>query len=159
MPCKMRPTPTLLDLVASRKSASSTCNCNGTGKPSDDRRSLFTTDEAVLSHARAYLRWAGPAFPAFGLGLTLYFASQGSGKVLGPVLAATLRLALVAAAGAWLAAHEAPAWQYFALVAVGMLAYGAGTAASIRMTRWEARRAPGGTAGATAVPASPPPAR
>ena len=120
---------------------------------------LFTTDEAVLSHARAYLRWAGPAFPAFGLGLTLYFASQGSGKVLGPVLAATLRLALVAAAGAWLAAHEAPAWQYFALVAVGMLAYGAGTAASIRMTRWEARRAPGGTAGATAVPASPPPAR
>ncbi|MEI7446762.1 MAG: MATE family efflux transporter, partial [Burkholderiales bacterium] len=48
---------------------------------------LFTSDEAVLEHARSYLRWAGPAFPAFGFGLTLYFASQGSGKVLGPVLA------------------------------------------------------------------------
>ena len=34
MPCTMRPAPTLLDLVASRKSASSTCNCSGTARPS-----------------------------------------------------------------------------------------------------------------------------
>ena len=113
---------------------------------------LFTDDEAVLAHARAYLRWAGPAFGAFGFGLTLYFASQGSGKVLGPVLAATLRLAVVAGAGAWLAARGAPAWQYFALVAVAMVVYGAGTAAAVRLTRWEAR---GGTA---AAPAAAPPA-
>jgi putative MATE family efflux protein len=100
---------------------------------------LFTADEAVLAHARAYLRWAGPAFAAFGFGLTLYFASQGSGKVLGPVLAATLRLAVVAGAGAWLAARGAPAWQYFALVAVAMLVYGVATAAAVRLTRWGAR--------------------
>ena len=50
---------------------------------------LFTSDEAVLGHARQYLRTVGPAFPLFGLGLTLYFASQGSGRVLGPVLART----------------------------------------------------------------------
>ncbi|MCZ8106578.1 MAG: MATE family efflux transporter [Burkholderiaceae bacterium] len=111
---------------------------------------LFTQDEAVLVHARSYLRWAGPAFAAFGFGLTLYFASQGSGKVLGPVLAATLRLAVVAIAGAWLGAHGAPAWQYFALVAVAMVVYGAGTAASVRLTRWEARGGP-----APAVPTSP----
>ncbi|MFM1989067.1 MAG: Multidrug export protein MepA [Pseudomonadota bacterium] len=103
---------------------------------------LFTSDEAVLEHARSYLRWAGPAFPAFGFGLTLYFASQGSGKVLGPVLAATLRLAVVAGAGAWLASHGAQAWQYFALVAGAMLVYGAGTAASIAMTRWGPRAVP-----------------
>ena len=43
-----------------------------------------------------------PEFAALGLGLTLYFASQGSGKVLGPVLAA---LMLVGQAGSALAAE------------------------------------------------------
>jgi Na+-driven multidrug efflux pump len=97
---------------------------------------LFSDDPAVLAHAYDYLRWAGPAFSAFGLGLTLYFASQGSGRVLGPVLAGTARLAIVAGVGAWLAARGAPAWQFFALVAAGMLVYGAATAASVRLTRW-----------------------
>jgi Na+-driven multidrug efflux pump len=123
---------------------------------------LFTADEAVLAHARSYLRWAGPAFAAFGFGLTLYFASQGSGKVLGPVLAATLRLAVVAGAGAWLAARGAPAWQYFALVAVAMLVYGAATAAAVLLTRWGPRRGPAAPpppavrpANAAAEPANP----
>jgi putative MATE family efflux protein len=105
---------------------------------------LFSTDPVVLDYARQYLRWAGPAFALFGLGLTLYFASQGSGRVLGPVLAATLRLAVVAGAGAWLAARDAPAWQLFALVAVGMAVYGVATAGAIRFTRWGPTR-PAGT--------------
>ncbi|RPH45664.1 MAG: MATE family efflux transporter [Burkholderiales bacterium] len=103
---------------------------------------LFTADEAVLVHARSYLRWAGPAFAAFGFGLTLYFASQGSGKVLGPVLAATVRLLLVAAVGYWLTTHDAQAWQYFALVAGGMLIYGVGTALAVAVTPWGARARP-----------------
>jgi len=97
---------------------------------------MFTRDEAVLEHARQYLRIAGPAFPLFGLGLTLYFASQGAGKMLGPVLAATVRLALVVVAGSWLGASGAPAWQYFVLVAAAMAAYGVSTAAAVRFTRW-----------------------
>ncbi len=97
---------------------------------------LFTQDEGVLRYAREYLHLAGPAFPLFGLGLTLYFASQGSGKVLGPVLAATLRLALVGVVGAWLAARNAEPWMFFALVGVAMAAYGLSTAAAIRLTRW-----------------------
>jgi putative MATE family efflux protein len=100
--------------------------------------SIFTQDAGVLAHAAAYLRTAGPAFPLFGLGLTLYFASQGSGKVLGPVLAATLRLAVVAVAGAWLASRSAAAADYFVLVAAAMAVYGLATAASIRLTRWGA---------------------
>jgi len=100
---------------------------------------LFTSDPVVLDYARQYLRWAGPAFPLFGLGLTLYFASQGSGRVLGPVLAATLRLAVVAGAGAWLVARDAPAWQLFALVGAGMAVYGVATAVAIRITRWGPR--------------------
>jgi len=101
---------------------------------------LFTDDPVVLGYADQYLRWAGPAFGFFGFGLTLYFASQGSGKVLGPVLAATLRLAVVAGIGAWLGARGAPAWQLFALVGVAMAVYGLATAASIKITRWGPRR-------------------
>ncbi len=100
---------------------------------------LFTTDEAILHHARQYLRTVGPAFPFFGLGLTLYFASQGSGKVLGPVLTGTLRLAIVGGAGAWLAAHEATVAEYFWLVAIAMFVYGVSTVVAIKVTRWGAR--------------------
>jgi len=97
---------------------------------------LFTSDAAVLAHAGQYLRIVGPAFPLFGLGLTLYFAAQGSGKVLGPVLAGTVRLLLVAGAGAWLSAHGAPVASFFWLVAAAMVAYGLSTAAAVRFTPW-----------------------
>ena len=55
--------------------------------------------------ADLYLRLAGPAFAFVGMGMALYFASQGAGKVLGPVLAATVRLAVIAIGG-WLAGRE-----------------------------------------------------
>lgn len=102
---------------------------------------LFSRDPVVLEYARQYLRWAGPGFALFGLGLTLYFASQGSGRVLGPVLAGTLRLLVVAGAGTWLLSRNAPAWQFFALVGIAMAIYGLATALSLRLTRWSARAA------------------
>jgi Na+-driven multidrug efflux pump len=97
----------------------------------------FTRDEAVLGHARQYLRIAGPAFPLFGLGLTLYFASQGSGRVLGPVLAGTVRLVLVAGVGALLSAGGSSASGFFWLVAAAMVTYGLCTAAAIKLVPWE----------------------
>jgi putative MATE family efflux protein len=98
---------------------------------------IFTNDPAVLDAAQQYLRWAGPAFGFFGFGLTLYFASQGSGKVLGPVLASSLRLVMVAAVGAWLATWVKEPWPYFALVGAAMVVYGLATALSIRLSSWE----------------------
>ncbi len=100
---------------------------------------LFTQDPAVLDSARQYLRIVGPAFPLFGLGLTLYFASQGAGRVLGPVIAAMLRLGLVLAVGSWLASHAAGPADYFLLVAAAMATYGLATALGVGLTRWGAR--------------------
>lgn len=97
---------------------------------------LFTADEAVLVYARQFLQIAGPAFPLFGLGLTLYFASQGSGKMLGPVLAGTARLLLVLLAGSWLVTLPASPPQFFALVAAAMALYGLATMAAVKFTRW-----------------------
>ncbi len=101
---------------------------------------LFTREEAVLLAARQYLRFAGPGFAFFGLGLTLYFAAQGSGNVLGPVLASTLRLLLVAIGGAWLAQGGAGVAALFALVGASMTAYGLATAAAVFFTRWGGAR-------------------
>ena len=97
---------------------------------------LFSQDPAVLDHARHYLVTAGPAFPFFGLGLTLYFASQGAGQVIGPVLAGTLRLVLVAGAGYWLSQHQGTADHFYALVALAMVLYGLATAAAVKLTPW-----------------------
>ncbi len=94
----------------------------------------FTQDPAVRAAADLYLRLAGPAFAFVGMGMALYFASQGSGKVLGPVLAATVRLAVIAVGGWFLAASAAPVWTLFALVALSMLAYGLTTAAAVYVT-------------------------
>jgi Na+-driven multidrug efflux pump len=97
---------------------------------------LFTADPAVRAAANTYLRWAGPGFALFGLGLALYFASQGSGRILGPVLAATVRLVVLAAGGWLLASAGAPVWAMFALVTCSLAAYGAATAAAVYLTPW-----------------------
>ena len=99
---------------------------------------MFTRDAAVLASARLYFTWAGPTYVLFGLGLCLYFASLGAGKVLGPLMAGTLRLLLVAIGGWWLAANHAPVWTIFALISAAMATYGVVTALSVYATRWGA---------------------
>src|ERR1043165_2206314 len=98
--------------------------------------SLFTNDPGVTEAAYSYFRLAGPGFGFFGVGVCLYFSSQGAAKVGGPVLAGTIRLLLVAVGGWWLAASGAPAWTLFALVGTAMVVFGLSTALSIRLTRW-----------------------
>jgi Na+-driven multidrug efflux pump len=98
--------------------------------------SLFTSDPGVTEAAYSYFRLAGPAFGFFGVGVCLYFSSQGAAKVGGPVLAGTIRLLLVAVGGWWLAASGAPAWTLFALVGTAMVVFGLSTALSVYLSRW-----------------------
>ena len=42
--------------------------------------SLFDTDPAMLDAGSRYLYAVGPFYGLFGLGLALYFASQGAGR-------------------------------------------------------------------------------
>lgn len=97
---------------------------------------VFSSNPEVLAHATLYLQLCGPGFPLFGLGLTLYFASQGSGKVLGPVLAGTLRLVVVAGVGYWLVDNQPSATAMFALVSAAMMIYGLASIAALKLTRW-----------------------
>lgn len=106
---------------------------------------LFTSDTAVLGHAARYFAWAGPSFVFTGLGLCLYFASQGSGKVLGPVLAGTVRLAIVLVGGWLLQATQAPGWLVFPLIGFAMVAYGLATALAVYLVPWGPPQRPAGT--------------
>ena len=96
----------------------------------------FTQDAQVLASAALYFRWAGPCYGLFGLGLCLYFSALAAGKVGGPVLAGTLRLVVIALGGWILAVSHAPAWTIFALVALGMAAYGIASVVAVRYTIW-----------------------
>jgi putative MATE family efflux protein len=98
---------------------------------------LFTSDAAVLAVSQTYFQWVGPFYGLFGLGLCLYFASQGAGKVLGVVLSGTLRLVIVAAGGYWLTtAGVGDVSSIFAVIAVGMAIYGLATALAVWSSRW-----------------------
>lgn len=97
---------------------------------------MFTDNAAVAATAYTYLRIAGLTCAVFGLGLCLYFASQGAGRVGGAITAQGLRLAVVAVGGWALTAMAAPLWTVFALSAVAMLPMGLGTALFIKLAKW-----------------------
>jgi putative MATE family efflux protein len=102
---------------------------------------LFGSDPAMLATGSAYLRAVGPFYGFFGLGLALYFASQGAGTMLWPLLAGGLRL-LVAAGGGWLALRlTGSLWGLFAALALGLVIYGLGIAAPIALGAWNRRTA------------------
>jgi putative MATE family efflux protein len=96
----------------------------------------FTSEPRVLEAARQYFQLAGPAFGFLGLALSLYFASQGSGKILGPVLAQSGRLVVVALGGILLLTYNAPAWTLFLLAAASMVVYGVLAILSVWLTTW-----------------------
>ncbi|MFN6934970.1 MAG: MATE family efflux transporter [Tsuneonella sp.] len=97
---------------------------------------LFTDVPAVKAAAYSYLRIAGFGYAFFGLGLCLYFASQGAGRVGGAIAAQAIRLAVVLVGGWALVSTGAPLWTVFALSAAAMVPMGLGTAIFIKLARW-----------------------
>ena len=100
----------------------------------------FSADPAVIAIAARALRIMGPAFGGFGLGMALYFASLGAGRMRWPMAAGISRIAL-AAGGGWVLAHPLGMGMdgYFLGVALGITAYGAFTAAAVRPGVWPGR--------------------
>jgi len=100
---------------------------------------LFTADPEVLAAGARYLQIVGPCYGFFGAGLALYFASQGAGRLLWPLLAGFTRLA-VAAAGGWLVT----AWLgaglsgLFAAMASALVIFGGINVAAVHLGAWRA---------------------
>lgn len=93
---------------------------------------LFTEDAEIIRIGVLYLRIVGPIYALYGLGMALYFATQGLGRVLLPVLANGVRL-LATAGGALAALYwlDAGATGFFIAVAAGFAGYGALTTAAL----------------------------
>ena len=100
---------------------------------------LFTSDRGVLASARSYFTWAAPTYALYGIGLCLFFASQGAGKMFWPVLAGSVRLLVIVIGGWWLAVSLAPAWSVFALAGAALAAYGFATVLSVYWVSWGRR--------------------
>jgi putative MATE family efflux protein len=98
--------------------------------------SLFGTDPNMLDAGTRYLHWVGPVYGVFGLGMGLYFASQGAGRLLWPWLANMMRLT-IAAAGGWLALHVGgDLSSVFLALAVALGAFGIINAAAVAAGVW-----------------------
>lgn len=98
---------------------------------------IFSDDPAVLATGSQYLRIVAPFYALFGAGMALYFASQGAGRMVLPVLAGTVRLAVVVAGGALVVAFSGPLAAVFAVIAAGIALFGALIIAVVQRSRWD----------------------
>jgi len=98
--------------------------------------SLFDTDPAMLDAGSRYLRAVAPFYGLFGLGMALYFASQGAGRLLWPLVANMTRL-LIAAGGGWLALRWSGDVSYvFVALSVALAAFGLMNAGAVAGGAW-----------------------
>ncbi|MGE3933739.1 MAG: MATE family efflux transporter [Rhodospirillaceae bacterium] len=98
---------------------------------------LFTTDADAAAVATTYLHIAGPFYGFFGIGMALYFASQGTGNMIWPFTAGTVRFVVAAGLGAvlvlWL---DGALTTLFACVAAGLFVFGTMIALSLYSRVW-----------------------
>jgi len=98
--------------------------------------SLFDNAPAMIDAGSRYLHAVGPVYGLFGLGMALYFASQGAGRLLWPLLANMARL-LIAAGGGWLALRwYGDLTDVFIALAVALAAFGLINAAAVASGAW-----------------------
>jgi Na+-driven multidrug efflux pump len=93
---------------------------------------LFAGDDEIVQVGASYLQVAGPIYGLYGLGMALYFASQGFGSVILTVTANAVRL-LTSTRCALVAIHwlDVGATGFFISITGGFCAYAALTAAAI----------------------------
>ena len=98
---------------------------------------LFTTDAEVLGFGARYLNIVGGCYAFFGLGLALFFASQGAGRMFWPLAGSMARL-VVLVVGGWLCVHvfQTSATGLFAVIAFSLVLYGSTIAIAIRLGSW-----------------------
>ena len=98
--------------------------------------SLFSAEPSMIETGSAYLRIVGPAYGFFGLGLSLYFASQGAGRLFWPLFFGFLRV-FISIVGGWLVLRWTGSLEWmFAALALGLVVFGTSVALAIRSGAW-----------------------
>lgn len=100
---------------------------------------LFGTDPAMLDAGSRYLHTVGPLYGLFGLGMALYFAAQGAGRLLWPLLANVTRL-VIAAGGGWMALRVSGELSHvFLALGLALAAFGIINAGAVAGGAWFGR--------------------
>jgi putative MATE family efflux protein len=97
---------------------------------------LFGADSAMLATGSAYLACVGPAYGFFGLGLSLYFASQGAGRLGWPLIGGVIRLVIAGGGGALALAWTGSLTAVFVTLSVALVIYGSVVAAAVLSGAW-----------------------
>ena len=98
---------------------------------------LFTSNPGALASGRTYLSIVGPVYGFFGLAMALYFASQGTGEMIWPVVANLSRIT-IAVCGSLLAL-DVLGWGVrglFGFVALGIVSFSLVLAFSTTRRAW-----------------------
>jgi MATE family, multidrug efflux pump len=83
---------------------------------------LFSREAPVVAAGAAYLTRLGPLYWLYGLGMALYFASQGAGRMAWPFAAGVVRLLFLLAMGGYLGAGSLEGVYW--IVVAGFLLFG-----------------------------------
>ena len=97
---------------------------------------LFSGDAHVIEAGSAYLRVVGPFYGFYGLGLSLYFASQGAARLFWPLAAGFLRMAVALGGGYFAVRMTGSLTWLFAALALGLLVPGTSVLAAILSGAW-----------------------
>ncbi len=98
----------------------------------------FTSDPATFQSATLYIQIAGPLFAFQGLGSSLYFASQGAGRMAWPIFATLLRVFLAVGGAVLLSiTFGLGLTGIYIAAAIGMVGYGGMIAASLKLGAWQ----------------------
>jgi putative MATE family efflux protein len=108
--------------------------------------SLFDRDPAMIEAGSAYLRIVGPCYGFFGLGMALYFASQGAGALKWPLLAGVSRMVIAVGGGYLLLRWSGNLIAVYAALAAGLCVLGLMIAVAVWAGVWFKGRNDSGTA-------------
>ena len=90
----------------------------------------------MIAAGSMYLRIVGPFFGFFGLGMALYFASQGAGALKWPLLAGVSRLVIAVGGGYLLLRLTGSLAFVYAALAAGLATLGIMIAVAIKGGAW-----------------------
>ena len=97
---------------------------------------LFTSDADVAAMTTIYIQLAGPFYVFLGVGLVLYFAAQGAGRMRWPVIATFVRFS-VAVGGAYVWVAWGGGFEAIIMMAAaGIVLYGSIIALSLKLGAW-----------------------
>ena len=98
--------------------------------------SLFDSNPDMLDAGARYLRVVGPFYGMLGLALALYFASQGAGRLLWPLIANLTRLAIAALVGSLALRWSGNLSHVFLAQSLALAAFGLINAAAVAGGAW-----------------------